>query len=103
MSWIDEQIKLRIRRDDEAFEEACEEITAAVLRKKRVSIGDERAKIKSSIDEILAYYHLKSQDIPADVKDFESQLEYLCRPHGLMRRRVKLEKGWYRDATGAML
>ena len=31
------------------------------------------------------------------------QLEYLMRPYGIMRRTVYLEKGWYKDAIGAML
>ena len=30
-------------------------------------------------------------------------LEYLMRPHGIMRRNVTLEKGWYHDASGPML
>ena len=30
-------------------------------------------------------------------------LEFLLRPHNIMRRAVKLEKGWYRDAFGPML
>ena len=35
--------------------------------------------------------------------DLQDQLEYLCRPYGVMRRTVKLEKGWYKDAIGALL
>ena len=30
-------------------------------------------------------------------------LEFLMRPYGIMRRTVRLEKGWYKDAAGAML
>ena len=30
-------------------------------------------------------------------------LEFLLRPYGIMRRNVKLEKFWYRDATGPMM
>ena len=30
-------------------------------------------------------------------------LEYLLRPSGIMQRTVRLEKGWYRNAAGAML
>ena len=30
-------------------------------------------------------------------------MEYLFRPHGIMYRPVKLDKGWYKNASGAML
>ena len=41
--------------------------------------------------------------MPDNIKDTNEQLEYLMRPYGIMRRTVRLEKGWYRDAVGAML
>ena len=41
--------------------------------------------------------------MPDSVKDINERLEYLLRPHGVMRRTVKLEKGWYKEAVGAML
>lgn len=37
------------------------------------------------------------------MKDPDEQLEYCLRPYGLMRRNVRLEEGWYRDAYGPML
>lgn len=55
------------------------------------------------MDEILKFYHVKSQELPESITDPNGQLEYLLRPWGIMRRPVNLEKGWYKDATGAML
>ena len=71
--------------------------------KKRRSFSDDREKIKSALDEILAYYGVRPRDIPHDVKEVDDQIEYSCRQSGIMYRSVKLEKGWYRDAAGAML
>ncbi len=64
---------------------------------------DERQVIKNAIDEILKYYHVKSVDIPPEIKDMASQLDYVLRPHGIMYRNVKLTGKWYTDAIGAML
>ncbi len=46
---------------------------------------------------------INTKEIPDNITDRNEQLEYLLRPHGIMRRTVTLSKGWYKDATGAML
>ncbi|MGN0813041.1 MAG: NHLP bacteriocin export ABC transporter permease/ATPase subunit [Candidatus Coproplasma sp.] len=103
MGWFDEQIKMRKDKDDEALDESLKGVSAVIEGKKRYTFGDDREKIKCVLDEILAFYHIKSRDIPPEIKDLNEQMEYLCRPHGIMYRSVKLEKGWYKNATGAML
>ncbi len=104
MGWIDDQIKERKEHDDEAFSAAFVGIADAVLGKKVSSAwSSDRQKTKNAIDAILKYYHVKSREVPDNIKDTNEQLEYLMRPHGIMRRTVNLEKGWYRDAVGAML
>ncbi|MGN0813933.1 MAG: NHLP bacteriocin export ABC transporter permease/ATPase subunit [Candidatus Coproplasma sp.] len=103
MGWFDEQIKMRKDKDDEALDESLKGISAVIEGKKYYSFGDDREKIKCVLDEILAFYHIKSREIPPEIKDLSEQMEYLCRPHGIMYRSVKLEKGWYKNAAGAML
>ena len=71
--------------------------------KKGFSFGDDREKIKGVLDGILAFFHIKSREIPPEIKDLNDQMEYLFRPHGIMYRPVKLEKNWYKNASGAML
>lgn len=102
MGWFDEQIKQRKLNDDEMFAEAFSGIASAVTGVKISAIGDSQ-KTKNAIDAILRFYHIKPCEVPDSVKDINEQLEYLLRPHGVMRRTVKLEHGWYRDAVGAML
>lgn len=103
MGWFEEQIKLRSEKDGEVLDEALKNVSAIIEGKKRRSFSDDREKIKSALDEVLAYYGVRPRDIPHDVKEVNDQIEYSCRQSGIMYRSVKLEKGWYRDAAGAML
>ncbi|MCR5651359.1 MAG: ATP-binding cassette domain-containing protein [Lachnospiraceae bacterium] len=104
MGWFDEQIRLRKISDDEAFAESFINIAGSVMGSKvSTLLFDERQVIKSSIDEILKYYHLKSGDIPSDLTDLSAQLDYVLRPYGIMYRNVTLNGKWYKDAVGPML
>lgn len=104
MGWFDEQIKERKRNDDSVFTESFVNIAGAIMgRRVSDALNDDRTITQNAIDEILKYYHAKSREVPDNIKDMNDQLEYLMRPHGIMRRTVKLSKGWYQDAIGAML
>ncbi len=104
MGWFDEQIKQRKQNDNEVFADSFVNIAGAVMGKKvSAALGDERTVAKNAIDEILKFYHVKSREVPDTITDMNEQLEYLLRPHGIMHRTIKLSKGWYKDAVGAML
>jgi NHLM bacteriocin system ABC transporter ATP-binding protein len=108
MGWFNDQIKERIRRDAKDFSDAMEEISSIITRKQPDlgvddRIEDQDGSITDAIRHILRYYRLKPAELPNEVKSLEDQLEHLCRPHGIMYRTVKLEKGWYRDTMGVML
>ncbi len=104
MGWFDEQIRQRKLSDQEIMEDSLFRMASAVLGKQRAGLlDDERIITKAAIDEILKYYHFKSTEVPKEIRDPDEQMEFCLRPHGLMRRNVKLEEGWYRDAFGPML
>lgn len=104
MGWFDEQIRQRKQNDDDVFAEAFVNIAGAVMGKKFTNaLKDDRQAVRDAIDEILKFYHIKSREVPDELHSLHEQLEYLMRPYGVMRRTVKLEKGWYKDAVGAML
>lgn len=103
MGWFDEQLKQRKANDDAVFDDAFADIASAVTGEKIRDALSDPQKSKDAIDSILKFYHIKPTEIPASVKDINEQLEFLLRPHGVMRRTVNLEKGWYHDAVGAML
>ncbi len=104
MGWFDEQIRQRKQNDDAVFTEAFAKMAGAVMGE-RFGAGtqDARAAAGSEIERILRFYHVKSREVPASVRTVDEQLEYLLRPYGIMRRTVRLEGAWDRDAVGAML
>jgi len=104
LGWFDEQIKQRKQSDDQLLEEAFVRIADAVLgTKMSAAYQSDEARASGEIGEILKYYKIKPREVPENVKGLDDRLEYLLRPHGIMRRNVSLEKGWHRDAIGAML
>ena len=104
MGWFDEQIRQRKENEEAVLSEAICNIVGAVSGEKVFfNINDKRKTLVNSIDEILKFYHLKSRDLPDAINGTEDQLEYLLRPHGIMRRRVELKKGWHKEAIAPML
>ncbi len=104
MGWFDEQIRQRKLSDQEIMEDSLFRMASAVLGRQRAGLlDDERIVTKAAIDEILKYYHCKPVEIPSEIRDLDEQIEFCLRPHGLMRRNVKLEKDWFKDAFGPML
>ncbi len=104
MGWFGEQIRERKNTDHEMFEDSFQAIAGAVMgRRLYDALNDDSVQTADAIGEILKYYHLKAAEVPDEIKDMGEVLEYLLRPHGIMTRSVRLERGWYRDAYGAML
>ncbi len=101
--WFDEQLRARIRADEDSFSDAFAKITQAVTGRQVSFAGD----IQGAIAEIAAYFGVPesilmrqsdSQDTPLD-----DRLEEIFGVCGVMRRTVKLTQGWYKDAAGVYL
>ena len=104
MGWFDEQVRQRKKYDNEVFEDSFLEIAGAVMGKRLSdALNDERQKTRDAINDILRFYHVRSAEVPENLKDINDVLEYVLRPHGIMRRTVELTPGWTKDASGAML
>ena len=104
MGWFDDQIRERVRSDQEVFEDSFVRVAGSVLGGHEAQrLQDERLISKAALDEILKYYHYKPVEVPDTIENVFDQLAYVMRPHGLMARDVKLEEGWYKDAFGPML
>jgi len=102
MSWFDEQIKLRKQQDDEVFSNSFKAIAASVTGEKEKPNQLELSA--NAIKTILKSYGFKTKgEVPNEINDFNEQLNYMCRPFGLMFRKVKLTQGWYKDCVGAIL
>ena len=104
MGWFEEQIAQRKLADQKTMEDSLLNIASAVLGHQQAGrLDDTHVNTKESIDEILNYYHCQPSSIPEEITDPDEQLEYCLRPHGIMRRSIRLQEGWYRDAMGPML
>lgn len=104
MSWFNEQIEQRLKNDNDYFAEAFANMSSAVMGKSILNsfLEDDR-RINDAIAEILAYYSIKMTEMGEAFPDLNEKLEYYMRPHGIMRRNVRLGEGWYKDCIGALL
>lgn len=104
MGLFDEQISTRKLNDETEFENAFLNIAGTVIgHKLTAAYKDEKRVAKDAIDEILKFYHINPVEVPKNISSIDEQLEYVLRPNGIMRRAVKLNKGWHKNAFGAML
>ena len=98
MGWFDEQIKQRKEADLTAFENSFQEIAEAVMGKRLSdALNDDRAVTTDAVGEILKYYHVKAQEVPETITDMNEVLEFLMRPHGIMRRTVQIGRASCRE------
>lgn len=92
------QLNERRRNDRQAMQRAADNLSQALVRE---SFSFE--EVEDDIILILRYYKLPFVKVPKEVTDENDKLAYVCRSSGLMRRTVKLEKGWHKCAFGAFL
>ncbi len=105
MGWFDEQIKQRVKNDNDSLSSAFADMSGVVTGKKVLNgdFYDDTKRAKDAVGEILKFYHVPMQELPVNVKDIDDVLEYLLRPSGIMRRSVTLSDNWYKDGMGALL
>ena len=104
MGWFEEQVKERKELDQQAFEESFFKAADAILgKRKSTRISDDRIVTTQAIEDILKYYHYRPAEVPMSVKTQDELIDYSLRPHGIMRRDVRLDRNWYRDSFGPLL
>lgn len=105
MSWFEEQLNLRKEQDNEAFSQSLSSIADAVMGRRLLEAWQQEDIAQSAVDEILRYYHCKvlDKESVANAKTVDDKIEVQIRPNGIMRRTVTLEKGWHKNAVGAMI
>lgn len=104
MGWFEEQIKQRKESDSRLFHETFASIASSVtgdgLYARELEFETQAA---NAIEEVLRWFHITPREVPPSVSTFNDRIEFLCRPHGLMRRTVDLPSGWWKDAIGPMI
>ncbi len=96
---FDSQIATRRENDDRMFEQAFKEL-ASVLDP---GAAEHAAEAKGAVAEIVTSLVGWAPAVPEDITDQNSQIDYMLRRSGIMRRRVELTGPWWRDAVGCLL
>lgn len=102
MSFQDQLLK-RLENDDRAMHNACMELADIVGAAKIPLSKKQEEAAEDAVRAILSALGVKYLKPPEEITDSNSRLEYMLRPSGVMRRRVELTPGWWKDATGAFL
>ena len=103
--WMESQIEARSKLDAKLTERAYAELAASVTDSRRAPAFtmDDVEQVDGAAKACLKYIGVEPGSVPPDINDVEERIEWLCRPTGTMRRNVRLEPGWYRQAFGAMV
>ena len=103
MGWFDQQIEDRKKAERELLTDSFENIARSITGRRVTTVIGEGADVSDAIASLLKYFGIKQREVPAKIKDLEGKLDYLLSASGIMYREVILEKGWHRDAMGAMI
>ncbi len=105
MSWFGEQIEERINKDKKQTAEALTGMGDVVNPKKRVyrEIKPDESQTLEAILEICRYFHVQVPEKPCEKKDINDQIDYIMRPSGTLRRRIKLEDQWWKKGICPLL
>ena len=103
MGWFDEQIEYRKRHEIEMLADTYDRLEYAVTGRRSRGVFQEGADISDALESLRKYFGIKDKEIPAKLKDFEAQLDFLLSSSDIMYRKVVLEPGWHKDAMGVMI
>ena len=82
--YLENQIEKRRRSDDEMFRDAFSDLLSVI----GVNAAKSRKQVTGAVAEILRYLGKEVPEVPENITDLDSQLEYMLRPSNTMRRRV---------------
>ncbi len=104
MGWFQNQIEERRKSDQQALEDSCFTLMGVLMGETTAQqMRDSRIITMEAVDEILKYFHCKPVKVPDTVTGSTETLEYCLRAYGIMRRKVELPSGWYKDSCGPIL
>lgn len=103
MSWFDEQIEYRKKRERELLSDSFNNLAHSIVGGRIGSVFDENADVNDAISQLLKYYRIQEKDVPPKIRHLEDRLNYLLSSSGIMYREVVLDAGWHKDAMGVMI
>ena len=103
MSWFDEQIEYRKKRERELLSDSFNNLAHSIVGGRIGSVFDENADVNDAISQLLKYYRIQEKDVPPKIRHLEDRLNYLLSSSGIMYREVVLDAGWHKDSMGVMI
>ena len=105
MGWFSEQAQERRRLDQEELEDSYARLAASVVDSRRTPrfTLDDAIAADDAVSAILAFFGQTPAEISEDITDPAERIECTIRPTGVMKRPVRLDGTWWRDATGVYL
>ncbi|MBR2578572.1 MAG: NHLP bacteriocin export ABC transporter permease/ATPase subunit [Clostridia bacterium] len=99
LDYLESQINQRRRSDNEQFQDAFSDLLSII----GIKTPKAAMQARGAVVEILNALGKEVPEVPDNISDLDSQLEYMLRPSQTMRRRVELKGEWWKDATGSFL
>ena len=100
-SQMEERAELNAAKTERAYAELAASVTP---RGKIPPAGlDDNEQIDKAVNACLRYIGVEPCEVPGSINNLDERIDWLCRPSGTMHRRVRLSKGWHKEAFGAML
>lgn len=103
--FLESQIETRSRLDsdmtDRAYAKLADSVSASGSGPRMASDDVQRADGAALV--CLRHLGVEPGIVPKGVTDEQERLDWLCRPTGTMRRTVRLDGAWYKDAFGGLL
>ena len=99
IDYLESQIDQRRRSDDEQFHGAFSDLLSII----GIKTPKAAMQARGAVVEILTALGKEVPEVPDNISDLDSQLEYMLRPSQTMRRRVELKGEWWKRAIGSFL
>ncbi|MCL2013513.1 MAG: ATP-binding cassette domain-containing protein [Oscillospiraceae bacterium] len=105
MNWFENQVKNRMKNDEDDFSGAFAELSSIVMGETAAKAGlvTARQKTHNAVQEILKFFGQDIIPVPESVTDTSEYINFCIKPSGIMKRKVELSGKWWTDAFGPML
>ena len=101
---FEEQLHNRISHDRLLFSRTIEHAGKSVMGFHQTDKDDMgRDSMREAIGHTLAWFGMQAKEAPDAISDFDKLMDYSFHPRGIMRRKLTLDKKWYRKTAGCFI
>ncbi len=99
MGWFDEQIRQRIKKDEDVFSGSFEKMSNMLANNSFEYFNELSDLTIQAIEKVLLFFHIKAEDIEDKLDKTDNSVDEVLRLFGIMSRDVALKKTWYKEAV----